>query len=48
MPSYFITEMNQLCRPNAIVLTVTKNMTIPNGIFLTTKKKFAYFTFEYQ
>ena len=33
IPSQFITAMNQLCCPNVIVLTTTKNMTIPNGIF---------------
>ena len=34
MPSHLITAMCQLYRPNGIALTATKNMTIPNGIFL--------------
>ena len=38
--------MNWLCHSNAIVLAVTKTMTIPNGRF--SKKGLAIFTFEDQ
>ena len=38
--------MNRICRPNATVLTITTNVTIPNGRF--SNKKLVYFTFEYQ
>ena len=38
MPSHFINAMNKLCYPIAIVLTTTKDMTFPNGIFFFFKK----------
>ena len=40
MPTHFITAINQLYHPNAIVLTTAMNMTIPNGIF--SRKELAY------
>ena len=43
---HLTTKMNELCCANIIVLTVTKNMTIPNGVFL--RKELAYFALEYQ
>ena len=39
---HLITAVNKLCCPNTIVLIVTKNMAIPNGIY--SAKELAYFT----